>query len=91
MSRDQATEPVSVAQGDGAVIRAIDVALLEMKRGEVALLRAPAAWCYGEGSGYARPAGFPADEAEAEVEAEVRLVGFERGKEAWAMDGSARG
>jgi len=82
---EEATEPVSVVQGDGAVIRAIDAALLEMKRGEVALLRAPAAWCYGEGSGYTRPAGFPADEAEAEVEAEVRLVGFERGKEAWAM------
>jgi FK506-binding protein 4/5 len=71
------------AQGDGAVLRCIDAAVLEMKRGEADLLYAPAAWAYGApdcaAAGHAALAG-------ARVEVELELVEFVRAKEAYDMD-----
>jgi len=71
-------------QGNGDVLRCIDVAAREMKRGERALISAPAEWAYGDEDFKALSAA--AGMEEAAVEVEMELVDFEQGKSIYKMD-----
>ena len=69
----------------GRVLPCIDAAVRELKRGEIDLISAPAAWAYGaEGfGGEGKPVG-------CDVHVELQLVEFERAKEPYELDMPAK-
>jgi len=77
-------EAVSFEQGDvvgGLVLPCIDAAVRELKRGEIDLISAPAAWAYGADGfgGEGKPVA-------SDVHVELQLVDFERAKEPYELE-----
>ena len=87
------TAPVTFHVCDGpavGVLPCIDAGMREMRKGEVAVFRAPSFWAYGspllvraEGA-----AALPEGAADAEVEAHVELVDYVKGKEPYDFNGA---
>lgn len=81
-------EPLVFVQGREQVLRCIDAAVREMKKGEKAIISAPAEWAYG-----APFCTFGKDKAGASgsaVQVELELVDFVRAKEQYEMDAAEK-
>ncbi len=71
---------VQFVQGERSVLPCIEMAVLQMKRGERALLYAPASWAYGAPA-FPPAAKVPERVRACAVEVEVELCSFERGED----------
>lgn len=92
-ARDAATQQVikeerelTTTQGEGRLLRCVDAAVREMKKSEVSLIRAPAAWAYGAyEASLIDEMKIPAKAALANVEVTLELHDFVRLKEMYDM------